>query len=102
MRPTNRWCLLASYQRYRSLVCIIRYVIISIRTKYGEFIVYKLQRPQVPVQTFTIIPQSVTLLRLAYQGMYCLEIRLRGGGLVSLRDGAYSRFDRSNVVDGLI
>jgi len=31
--------------------------------------------------------------------MYCLELRLRGGGLVSLRDGAYSRFDRSNVVD---
>lgn len=31
--------------------------------------------------------------------MYCLELRLRGGGLVSLRDGAYSRFERSNVVD---
>ncbi|XP_034941406.1 mediator of RNA polymerase II transcription subunit 14 [Chelonus insularis] len=56
-------------------------------------------RPQVPVQTFTIIPQCVTLVRIAYQGMYCLELRLRGGGLVSLRDGAYSRFDRSNVVD---
>lgn len=56
-------------------------------------------RPQVPVQTFTIMPQSPTLLRLSYQGMYCLELRLRGGGLVSLRDGAYSRFDRSNVVD---
>lgn len=52
-----------------------------------------------PVQTFTIMPQCVTLVRIAYQGMYCLELRLRGGGLVSLRDGAYSRFDRSNVVD---
>lgn len=31
--------------------------------------------------------------------MYCLELRIRGAGLVSLRDGAYSRFDRSNVVD---
>lgn len=57
-------------------------------------------RPQVPVQTFTVIPQSCTLLRLAYQGMYCLEVRLCAGGLVSLRDGAYSRFDRSSVVDG--
>ncbi|KAK0164402.1 hypothetical protein PV328_003035 [Microctonus aethiopoides] len=56
-------------------------------------------RPQVPVQTFTIMPQCVTLVRIAYQGMYCLELRLRGSGLVSLRDGAYSRFDRSNVVD---
>lgn len=56
-------------------------------------------RPQVPVQTFIIMAQSVTLIRLAYQGMYCLEMRIRGSGLVSLRDGAYSRFDRSNVVD---
>lgn len=56
-------------------------------------------RPQVPVQTFTVMAQSCTLIRLAYQGMYCLELRIRGAGLVSLRDGAYSRFDRSNVVD---
>lgn len=56
-------------------------------------------RPQVPVQTFNIIPQSCTLIRISYQGMYCLELRIRGSGLISLRDGAYSRFDRSNVVD---
>lgn len=31
--------------------------------------------------------------------MYCLEIRLRGGGLVSIRDGAHSRFAKRNVVD---
>lgn len=51
-----------------------------------------------PVQTFTIMPQSPTLVRVTYQGIYCLELRLRGGGLVSLRDTAYSRFDRTNVV----
>ncbi|XP_050447117.1 mediator of RNA polymerase II transcription subunit 14 isoform X4 [Cataglyphis hispanica] len=56
-------------------------------------------RPRVPVQTFTIMPQCVSLVKIAYQGMYCLELRLRGGGLVSLRDGAYSHFDKSNVVD---
>lgn len=39
------------------------------------------------------------MLRLSFQGTYCLEIRLRGSGLVSIRDGAYSRFDRSNVVE---
>lgn len=43
--------------------------------------------------------QSCTLIRLAYQGMYCLELRIRGGGLVTLRDGAYSHFDCSNLVD---
>lgn len=28
-----------------------------------------------------------------------MEIRVRGGGLVSIRDGAYSRFDRSKVIE---
>ncbi|XP_046397458.1 mediator of RNA polymerase II transcription subunit 14 [Ischnura elegans] len=56
-------------------------------------------RPQVPVPTFVIMPQSPTLIRIAYQGTYCLEIRLRGNGVVSIRDGAYSRFDRSHVVE---
>ncbi|KAL1465599.1 hypothetical protein WDU94_005154 [Cyamophila willieti] len=55
-------------------------------------------RPQVPVCTFTIIPQSATLVRIVYLGMYCLEITFRGGGLVSIRDGAYSRFDRTSVI----
>jgi len=75
---------------------MVRYLI---NGELYDFYCFCLQRPQVPVQTFTIMPQSPTLLRVAYQGMYCLELRLRGGGLVSLRDGAYSRFDRSNVVD---
>lgn len=57
------------------------------------------QRPQVPVQTFTIMPQSPTLIHITYQGMYCLELRLRGGGLVSLRDAAYSRFASANVIN---
>ncbi|XP_050305905.1 mediator of RNA polymerase II transcription subunit 14 [Anthonomus grandis grandis] len=53
---------------------------------------------KVPVQTFTIMPQSAILLRITFQGMYCLELKIRGGGLVSIRDGAYSRFDMCNVV----
>lgn len=53
---------------------------------------------KVPVQTFTIMPQSCVLIRLTYQGMYCLEIKIRGGGLVSVRDGAYSRFDMCNIL----
>lgn len=45
------------------------------------------------------MPQSPTLIRLTYQGMYCLELRLRGGGLISLRDAVFSHFDRSNAVN---
>lgn len=53
----------------------------------------------IPVLSFCVLPQSPTLVRVAYQTMYCMEIRVRGGGLVSIRDGAYSRFDRSKVVE---
>lgn len=56
---------------------------------------------KVPVLSFAILPQSPTMIRLSFQETYCLEIRFRGGGLVSIRDGAYSRFDRSNVVGEL-
>lgn len=33
--------------------------------------------------------------------MYCLEICFRGGGLVSIRDGAHSRFTKRYVLDEL-
>ncbi|XP_073993036.1 mediator complex subunit 14 isoform X1 [Rhodnius prolixus] len=56
-------------------------------------------RPQVPVQTFTVMAESVSVIRVAYLGQYCLEIRLRAGGLVAVRDAAYSRFDRTTVVN---
>lgn len=81
---------------YRLLVPMLFYMVPNF-SSYNLF----LQRPQVPVQTFTLMPQSHTLVRLVYQGMYCLELRLKGNGVVTIRDGAYSRFDRSNVVDDL-
>lgn len=43
--------------------------------------------------------ESVSVIRVAYLGQYCLEIRLRAGGLVAVRDAAYSRFDRTTVVN---
>lgn len=52
--------------------------------------------------TFCILPQSPTLLRIIYQAIYCLEVRMRGSGLVSIRDGAYSRFDHCNAVNELM
>uniref|UniRef100_A0AAG5D4U4 Mediator of RNA polymerase II transcription subunit 14 n=1 Tax=Anopheles atroparvus TaxID=41427 RepID=A0AAG5D4U4_ANOAO len=58
-----------------------------------------LQSPKIPVLSFCIIPQSPNLLRISFQGVYCLEVRFRGGGLCTIRDGAYSRFDRSHVVE---
>ena len=58
------------------------------------------KRLSFPVPSFIMMPQCITLVRIAYQSMYCLEICFRGEGFVSVRDGAYSRFDHSNVVEG--
>lgn len=56
-------------------------------------------RPQVPVQTFVIIPQSSTHLRLAYRNTYVLDIQCRPEGFVTVRDGAYSKFDKTKAVE---
>lgn len=58
------------------------------------------KKPNIPVQSFIVMPQCTSLVRISYQNLYCLELCFRGEGFVSLRDGAYSRFDHSNVVDG--
>lgn len=55
-------------------------------------------RPQVPVITFGVVANSTNLLKVIYEGQYCLEITLRWGNLVSIRDGAYSRYDRTSVI----
>lgn len=57
-----------------------------------------LQRPQVPVLSFCMLPQSPCLMRLTYHAVYCLELRFRANRLVSIRDGASSRFER-NVIE---
>ncbi|CAB3376625.1 Hypothetical predicted protein [Cloeon dipterum] len=56
---------------------------------------------QVATQGFTLLPQSPTHLRLVYQGVYCLEVRVRGQGLVSIRDGSYSHLDRTHILSDL-
>ena len=56
-------------------------------------------KPPVPVQTFTVMAHSPTHLRLAYCNLYCLDIRLLADGQVSIRDGAFSVFDKSKVIE---
>ncbi|XP_050538100.1 mediator of RNA polymerase II transcription subunit 14 [Daktulosphaira vitifoliae] len=59
-------------------------------------------RPTVPVITFGIVANSTNLIKVIYEGQYCLEITLRWGNLVSVRDGAYSRYDRTSVISDYI
>ncbi|CAG9108193.1 unnamed protein product [Plutella xylostella] len=56
-------------------------------------------RTQMPTPTFTLLAHSWRKIRIIYAGAYSLEVCIRGGGVVSVRDGSYSKFDRSSVVD---
>lgn len=60
------------------------------------------QRPQVPVVTFTVVPISAQVVRVVYLGFYCLELRFEGDDELTIRDGAYSRFDRTNVINDFL
>nr|XP_018906970.1 PREDICTED: mediator of RNA polymerase II transcription subunit 14 isoform X1 [Bemisia tabaci] len=59
-------------------------------------------RPQVPVVTFTVVPISAQVVRVVYLGFYCLELRFEGDDELTIRDGAYSRFDRTNVINDFL
>ncbi|XP_028175096.1 mediator of RNA polymerase II transcription subunit 14 [Ostrinia furnacalis] len=56
-------------------------------------------RTQMPTPTFTLLAHSWRKIRIIYAGAYSLEIGIRGGGMVTIRDGSFSKFDRSSVVD---
>ena len=58
-------------------------------------------KPQFPVQTFCMTPQSSTHLRLLYRNAFCVDIVLQPDNLVSIRDGAYSLFDKAKVLEDL-
>ncbi|XP_075710059.1 mediator of RNA polymerase II transcription subunit 14 isoform X2 [Rhinoderma darwinii] len=58
------------------------------------------QRINTGYQCFSILPQSPTHIRLAFRNMYCIDIYCRSRGVVAIRDGAYSLFDNSKIVEG--
>uniref|UniRef100_A0A3Q2P8V6 Mediator of RNA polymerase II transcription subunit 14 n=1 Tax=Fundulus heteroclitus TaxID=8078 RepID=A0A3Q2P8V6_FUNHE len=58
------------------------------------------QRTNTAYQCFSILPQSATHIRLAFRNMYCIDIYCRSRGVVAIRDGAYSLFDNSKIVEG--
>ncbi|XP_041973972.1 mediator of RNA polymerase II transcription subunit 14 isoform X2 [Aricia agestis] len=56
-------------------------------------------RTLMPTPTFTLLAHSWRKIRIIYAGAYSIEVGIRGGNMVTIRDGAYSKFDRSAVVD---
>ncbi|XP_029967180.1 mediator of RNA polymerase II transcription subunit 14 isoform X2 [Salarias fasciatus] len=58
------------------------------------------QRTNTAYQCFSILPQSPTHIRLAFRNIYCIDIYCRSRGVVAIRDGAYSLFDNTKIVEG--
>ncbi|CAK1548460.1 unnamed protein product [Leptosia nina] len=56
-------------------------------------------RTLMPTPTFTLLAHSWRKIRIIYAGAYSLEVGIRGGNVVTIRDGAYSKFDRSPAVE---
>lgn len=56
-------------------------------------------RLQIPLQSFCVVPQSSTHVRLIYREKFCLDILLTPDGFVAIRDGAFSLFDRAKAVE---
>ncbi len=52
-----------------------------------------------PVETFVLLPQSPTHVKVAFYNTYCLDVHMKAGGLVFVRDGAISLFDQRKVMD---
>lgn len=58
-----------------------------------------ISRPQVPVQSFTVVPQTSSHVRLVYRNVHCLDITIQSDGLISIRDGAFTTFDNVKCED---
>ncbi|XP_050349696.1 mediator of RNA polymerase II transcription subunit 14 [Nymphalis io] len=56
-------------------------------------------RTLMPTPTFTLLAHSWRKIRIIYAGAYSIEVGIRGGNMVTIRDGSYSKFDRCPVVD---
>ncbi|KOB65656.1 putative CRSP complex subunit, partial [Operophtera brumata] len=56
--------------------------------------------PLLALSRLPTLPQlGLHHIRIIYAGAYSIEVGIRGGGIVTIRDGSYSKFDRSSVVD---
>lgn len=56
-------------------------------------------RPNIPTTSFCLIPLSPTRLKLFYRNWYSIDIRIQPDGTYVVRDGSYSRFDKSRTVE---
>ena len=53
------------------------------------------------LQTFSVLPQSPTHVKVLFYNIHCVDVHIRSEGLVSIRDGSYSMFDQTKVITDL-
>jgi hypothetical protein len=58
-------------------------------------------RPNFPTITFCLVPLSSTYIKLVYRNWHCIDIKIQPDGLLAVRDGAYSKFDRNKTIEEL-
>ncbi|KAF2357663.1 Mediator complex subunit Med14 [Trinorchestia longiramus] len=52
-----------------------------------------------PVEVFSVVAHSGSVVRVIYRNLYCIAVQMLPGGLVAVRDGAFSSFDNSRIID---
>ena len=55
------------------------------------------QQRNTAIQTFSLLPQSPTHVKVLFYNVHCVDIHIRGDGLVQIRDGSFSMFDQTKV-----
>ena len=53
------------------------------------------------IQTFSVLPQSPTHVKVMFYNIHCVDVHIRADGLVSIRDGSFSMFDQTKVLTDL-
>ena len=59
------------------------------------------QQRNTAIQTFSVLPQSPTHVKIMFYNIHCVDVHFRADGLVSIRDGSFSMFDQTKVLTDL-
>lgn len=58
-------------------------------------------RPNLPATSFCLIPLSSTRVKLVWRNWHSIDIKIQPDGMLVVRDGSYSRFDRNKTIEDL-
>ena len=59
------------------------------------------QQRNTAIQTFTLLPQSPTHVKVMFYNIHCVDVHFKADGLVAIRDGSLSMFDQTKVLNDL-